>query len=99
MNTKTLSQKVYVATWAALISAFLLTWGLARIDLGVFNVVIALFIAFCQTLLVILYFMHVRYSTRLTWLFVAAGFYWVGVIFVLGLADYISRGWLGPETR
>ena len=70
------------------------TWGAAQIDLHPFNVVSALSIAVAKTLLVILYFMHVRYSSRLTWVFVAAGFFWLGILVVLGMSDYLSRGWM-----
>jgi cytochrome c oxidase subunit 4 len=62
------------------------------------NPVIALVIATCKALLVILWFMHVRYSTRLTWIVVIAGFFWLGILLALTMSDYISRGWLGTPT-
>jgi cytochrome c oxidase subunit 4 len=42
--------------------------------------------------------MHVRYSTRLTWIVVIAGFFWLGILLALTMSDYISRGWLGTPT-
>jgi caa(3)-type oxidase subunit IV len=38
--------------------------------------------------------MHVRYGTRLTWVVVSSGFFWLGILIVLGLSDYLSRGWI-----
>ena len=69
-----------------------LTWGIAQLDLGRLNVVAALTIAVAKMLLVILFFMHVRYSTRLTWIFVAAGFIWLLIMLDLTLSDYLTRG-------
>jgi cytochrome c oxidase subunit 4 len=48
--------------------------------------------------LALLWFMHVRYSTRLTWIVVIAGFFWLGILLALTMSDYISRGWLGTPT-
>ena len=94
MNTKIISARAYVLAWVFLMAGFLLTLFLSRFNLGGFNIPAAITIAFAQMLVVIIYFMHARYSTRLTWLFAAAGFFWMGILFVLGLSDYLSRGWL-----
>jgi cytochrome c oxidase subunit 4 len=94
MNLKIISIKAYVLAWVFLMAGFLLTLFLSRFNLGGFNIAAAITIAFAQMLVVIIYFMHARYSTRLTWLFAAAGFFWMGILFVLGLSDYLSRGWL-----
>ena len=67
----------------------------AFFDLGVFNTPVALTIACTKALLVVLFFMHVRYGTRLTWVVVSAGFFWLGILIVLTMSDYLSRGWLG----
>ena len=65
------------------------------IDLGGnLNTVVAMLIAACKALLVILFFMHVRYSSRLTWVFVSAGFFWLMILLSLTLADVLSRHWL-----
>jgi len=56
------------------------------------NIVAALTIAVVKMLLVILFFMHVRYSSRLTWIFVAAGFIWLLIMLDLTLSDYLTRG-------
>lgn len=81
--------------FGGLLALLVLTVAAAQLDLGIFNVVIALTIAVAKALLIILYFMHVRYSTRLAWVFVAAGFFWLAILIGLTLADYLSRGWFG----
>ena len=75
-------------------AGFLLSLGLAFLPLGMFYSPLAMVIAAGQMLLVMACFMHLRTSSRLTWLFAAGGIYWLGILFVLGLADYLSRGWL-----
>jgi len=87
------SKKAYFAIFGALMLLTLTTVEAARFDMGALNVVVALTIAVVKALLVVLYFMHVRYSNRLTWIFVGAGVFWLLILFVLTLADYLSRGW------
>jgi cytochrome c oxidase subunit 4 len=86
-------RKVYYAIFGSLLALTAITVWIAFIDLGVFNTPVALGIAGLKASLVILYFMHVRFSTRLTWVVIAASILWLAVLFVLTLADYISRGW------
>jgi cytochrome c oxidase subunit IV len=85
------SPRFYLGIWAVLMVLLGATWGVAMTNLGRWNIVAAMTIAVGKMLLVILYFMHVRYSTRLTWLFVAAGFFWVSIMFVLTMGDYLTR--------
>ena len=87
-----ISRRTLVGVWAALLLLLLLTWGLAQFDLHHFNAVAALSIAVVKMLLVILFFMHVRYKNSLTWIFVAAGFIWLLIMIDLTLGDYMSRG-------
>jgi cytochrome c oxidase subunit IV len=94
MNSPIVPAKTYVIIWAALLVLLLLTWGVAQISLGPFNIVVALTIAVTKMLLVILFFMHVRQSQSLTWLFVAAGFIWLLIMIDLTLSDYLSRAWV-----
>jgi len=92
-----LSVKLYAAIFGALLVMTLATAGAAFIDLGGnLNTALAMVIAACKALLVILFFMHVRYSSRLTWVFVAAGFFWLMILLALTLADVLSRRWLPP---
>jgi cytochrome c oxidase subunit 4 len=81
----------YVGIFLALLVLTAVTVGMAFIDLGALNDVVAMTIAVGKALLVILFFMHVRYSTRLVWLTVAAGFVWLGIFFLLILPDYMTR--------
>ena len=63
-------------------------------DFGEWNIIIALGIAVTKASLVILYFMHVRYSDKLTWVIISAGFMWLAILFVLTMSDYYARFWL-----
>jgi cytochrome c oxidase subunit 4 len=86
------THRVYYTIFAALVIGTILTWRIAFIDLGIFNPVVALAIACTKATLVILYFMHVRYSSKLTKLTVAAGFFWLCIMITLSLSDYLTRG-------
>jgi len=100
MSSKPVPKKVFVRVWAGLLALLALTLGLAQLDLGKLNAVAALTIAVVKMLLVLLYFMHVRYSTHLTWIFVAAGFIWLLIMVNLTLSDYLTRGQVpGNEGR
>lgn len=90
------THKVYYLVFAALVIGTILTWRVAFIDLGMFNPVIALFIACTKATLVVLFFMHVRYSSKLTMVTVAAGFFWLLILITLSLTDYLTRGVVKP---
>jgi cytochrome c oxidase subunit 4 len=83
----------YFLVFAALAAGTLLTWWVSTIDLGSMNTPIALLIATIKATLVILFFMHVIHSTRLTWVVIIGAFLWLGVLFVLMFADYLTRVW------
>ena len=85
----------YVLVFLGLICLTVLTTAVAFVDLGPFSVVAALGIATCKMLLVALFFMHVRHSTRLTRLVVLGGLLWLGILIAYVLTDYLSRGWTG----
>ena len=86
--------RVYYAVFAVLLAMTAATVTISFVDLGPMNTVAALGIAGFKATLVILYFMHVRWSGRLVWLAVAAGLFWLGILLVLTLADVTTRGWL-----
>lgn len=67
------------------------SWGVAEIDLGIFNTILAMGIATAKFVLVLLFFRHVRYAQPITWLFVAAGFLWLLILISLTLMDYLTR--------
>jgi len=95
MSEHIVSKKLYYVIFGALMILTILTVLVAQKDLGHgLNNVVAMTIAVTKALLVVLYFMHVRYSSRLTWVFVAAGFFWLGILLVLTLSDYYTRGWI-----
>ena len=77
----------------------LLTWGLAQLNLGLANTIAAMFIAIAKMLLVILFFMHVRYNSKLTWIFAGAGFVWFLIMVTLTMNDYMTRGLVRPNNK
>ena len=85
--------KIYYAIFAILMVLTAVTIGVAYIDLGAMNAVVAVAIACFKATIVVLYFMHVKYSTRLIKLTVVAGLYWMGILFVLTFGDYLTRAW------
>jgi len=93
------SVKTYALVFAALIALTVATTAVSFVDLGPFSVVAALLIAVCKMLLVALFFMHVRHSTRLTRLVVLGGFVWLFILIALTLSDELSRGWVGVPGR
>jgi len=93
------SVKTYVLVFAALIFLTVATTAVAFVDLGPFSVVMALAIAVCKMLLVALFFMHVRHSTRLTRLVVLGGLLWLAILLLLTMGDMMSRGWVGVPGR
>ncbi len=85
--------RTYVLTFIALLLLTGLTTGVAYIDLGVFNTVVALAIAVSKMLLVILFFMHVKYHPGLTRIAILCAFFWLGIMMTLTLSDELTRGW------
>jgi cytochrome c oxidase subunit 4 len=85
--------RIYVTILFALLLGTALTVWASFVDLGVWNPVIALAIATTKALLVVLFFMHVKYSTKLTKLSIAAGIFLFLTLISMTLADYISRAW------
>lgn len=88
------SVRTYLLVFAALIALTVITTAVAFVDLGPFSVVVALAIAVCKMLLVALFFMHIRYSTRMTQIAVTGGLIWLGILITLSMADFATRGWL-----
>ena len=92
------SVKPYFAVFAALMLLTFVTVWVATIDLGGLNAVVAVTIAVIKATLVVLIFMHVKDASRLTKVFVAAGVFWLLIIFVLTLGDYETREWQGTPA-
>jgi cytochrome c oxidase subunit 4 len=91
--------KTYVSVLIALLILTAVTTAVARVDLGDFSVVVALGIACCKMLLVALFFMHIRHSSQLTKLVVLGGLLWLGILLVLTLSDFATRGWIGVPGK
>jgi cytochrome c oxidase subunit 4 len=99
MSAHVAPKRLYYLVFGALILGTLLTYLAARVDFGVLNNVVMLAIACTKALLVVLFFMHVRWSTRLTWVVAASGFFWLLILFSITMADYMSRGWVAGTLR
>ncbi len=93
------SIRTYALVLLALLALTAATTLVAFVDLGGFSVVVALSIAVCKMLLVALFFMHVRHSTKLTKLVVLGGLLWLVILLMLTLADFTTRGWIGVPGR
>lgn len=91
MASKIISEQTYYIICGALLVFTLLTYTVARFDFGEWNLVIALLIAAGKGILIVLFFMHARYSSRLTWIAIGAGLLWLGILFTLTLGDYLTR--------
>lgn len=86
--------KLYVGVFLALIALTITTVAVSKVELGEYNFVVAMTIAVIKGTLVVLFFMHVKQSSSMTKLFVVAGFFWMAILMVFVLSDYLSRGWL-----
>lgn len=90
---------LYYLVFLALMIGTVLTVVVAAFDLGPFNNIVMLSVACAKALLVILFFMHVRWSTRLTWVVAGSGFFWLLILFSITMADYMSRGWVAGTLK
>jgi cytochrome c oxidase subunit 4 len=81
----------YFAVYIALVLLTGLTTAVAFFDLGLANPVVALSIAVLKATLVVLFFMHLKYGTRLTWVVAGAAVFWLGILLLLILSDYATR--------
>ena len=89
----------YALVFAGLIVLTVATTAVAFVDLGPFSVVVALTIAVCKMLLVALFFMHIRHSSKLTKLVVLGGLLWLAILLILTMSDFVTRGALGVPGR
>ncbi|MFL6214329.1 MAG: cytochrome C oxidase subunit IV family protein [Blastocatellia bacterium] len=91
MSEHVVSPKIYVSVFLALMVFTVLTVVVANFDLGRANVLIALTIAVIKATMVVLFFMHVYWSSRLTKVIVVAGLFWLVIMVALTLSDYLTR--------
>lgn len=87
------SPKVYAVIFGALLLGTALTVAAAFVEMGPFNPIVAIAIACAKAVLVVLYFMHIRYSSKLMKLTIASGVFMFLVLISMTLADYMSRAW------
>ena len=90
--------KVYIGIFLTLMVMTAITVAVAYVNLGQFNKVVALGIAGFKATLVVLYFMHVKYQSRLTKLVVVTGFFFLAILLGLTMIDYSSREWVNPPA-
>lgn len=98
MSHHVVSIKAYVAVFLALMVLTALTVYVANINFGFLNDVVAMSIAVVKMMLVIMIFMHLKYSARLLWLVAGSGFLWLLIMFALTLSDYRSREWIESQV-
>jgi cytochrome c oxidase subunit IV len=98
MSVHVVSRKIYFLIFGALMVLTGVTVWVANFDLGRWNAIVALSIAVVKAMLVVLYFMHVRYSSKLTWVFVCAGVIWLIILFAFTLSDFLTRAWVPIST-
>jgi cytochrome c oxidase subunit IV len=92
-NHHVVPKKVYYTIFALLMFCTYLTVQIAYMDLGPMNTIGALGIATFKATIVVLFFMHVKYSTRLTWAVVLGSLFWLGILLAFTMADYATRSW------
>lgn len=93
MTTRVISPTIYYAVFAGLIGLTMLTVGISFLDFGAWHTVVGLSIAVVKAILVALFFMHLIYSDKANWLAIGAGLFWLGILLVLTLSDYLTRHW------
>ena len=99
MSEHIVSVRVYITIFLILLVGTALTVLAAFIDFPWrLNTIVALTIAVVKATFVVLYFMHVRYSSRLVWVIVASALFWMGILFALTFSDYLTRDWISIQT-
>ncbi len=91
--------QTYLVIYGVLMGLLLLTVAAALVDLGPFQFTAAMLIALVKGILIVLFFMHVRYSERLVWIFSGASFLWLVILIVFTLNDYLTRGLLNVPGK
>lgn len=94
MSSHIVPRSTYFVIFGILMACTYLTVQAAFMDLGAMNTVAALAIATFKAVLVVLYFMHVKYSPRLTWVVVVGSIFWLAILLAFTLSDYLTRGWM-----
>ena len=98
MTETIVSKRTYLLVWGSLLILLAITVAVSYIRLGWFNPAAVVGIAIVKAVIIILFFMHVRYSSRVIWIFVCAGFFWLVIMFVLTMGDYLTRAYMPAPT-
>ena len=93
MNINASRARIYILNAVALLGLLALTIAASYINLGALNLIVSAAISVASTALILLFYMHVRRIKPLLWAFVGAGFFWLGIMFVLAFSDFLTRGW------
>ena len=99
MSQHIISLRTNYLVFGALLALLALTIGAAYIDLGPWNFPLAMAIAAAKATLILLFFMHVKFSRTLTSVFATAGFLWLAILIALTMNDYLSRAWLPIQGK
>jgi cytochrome c oxidase subunit 4 len=90
--------RIYVTIFVVLLLGTALTVAAAFVDFPWrLNTVVALTIATIKATFVVLFFMHVRYSSRLIWVIIAAALFWMAILFAFTFSDYLTRNWISIQ--
>jgi len=98
-ETHVVPVKVYVGVFLTLLVMTAITTLVSGIDLGPWNTVVALGIAVFKATLVVLFFMNVKYGSRLTPVVIAGGIFWLLIMIALTFSDFATRGWLSVSPH
>ena len=85
--------RIYVTVFVVLLVMTATTTAVSAIDLGPWNTVVALAIAVFKATLVVLFFMHVKYSPRLIGVVIVGGLFWLAILLAITFSDFATRGW------
>ncbi len=91
MSHHVIPQKIYLLVFGTLLCLTLITVDVAFYNFGWLNMYVALTIATFKATIIVLYFMHVKYSPRLIWVFAIGGLFWLVILFGLTFGDYLTR--------
>jgi len=98
MSEHIVSVRVYITIFMVLLVGTALTVLAAFVDFPWrLNTIVALTIATIKATFVVLYFMHVRYSTRLVWVILTSALFWMGILFAFTFSDYLTRDWISIQ--
>ncbi len=99
MSEPIVSRRTYVLSYLALLLLTALTTGMAYVDLGAMNTVMAIAIAGAKAAIIALFFMHLLHSEHLVRVIAIGALIWLGIMFSLTIGDYVTRGWVPVPGR